>query len=152
MDNPIDTSDQRVDDGQAFRTQQFHADLGIISLARSDYPQALSALLRSGYWRDAAYVAERVMTPDELRAYVRANFPNQPPPAKPPAGPHRRRRPRKPPGPRRWAASRANSPSTTTSNPAVYSLRYLLARRLSRVGRYADAREFYPARVVAEIR
>ena len=31
-----------------------------------------------------------------------------------------------------------------TSNPAVYSLRYLLARRLSRLGRYADAREFYP--------
>lgn len=66
-------------DGRQFRTNQFHTDLGILSLSRSDFAQALTALLRSGFWRDAAYVAERVMTVDELRAFVRANFPVEPP-------------------------------------------------------------------------
>ena len=82
-DNCLDSTTNLAADGAEFRANQFHADLGIINLSRHDYAQALSALLRSGFWRDAAYVAERVMNTDELRAYVRGNFPAAPPAASP---------------------------------------------------------------------
>ena len=41
-----------------------------LRLARRDYVQALDALLRSGYWMDAAYVAERFVSVEELKTYV----------------------------------------------------------------------------------
>ena len=131
-----------VADPTTFRTAQFQADLGIVSLARNDYQQALTALLRSGFWNDAAYVAERLLTTRELLAYVRARFPHAPG-----VNPH-------PPDPEEtWDFSGCSSPlaaiqrqlwSGLSDNPAVYSLRYLLARRLAREGRSAEAREFYP--------
>ena len=146
----LDNSTNIAGNGAAFRTSQFQADLGIISLARSDYAQALTALLRSGFWNDAAYVAERVLTVNELRAYVRTNFPQAPPPRQPP-----------PPADRYgeaedrfsgWYFPPLNALQSLqerlapihSANPAAYSLRYLLARRLARDGRYAEARECYP--------
>jgi tetratricopeptide (TPR) repeat protein len=45
-------------------------ETGILKLARRDYAQALDCFLRAGFWRDAAYVAERVMTLQELHAFV----------------------------------------------------------------------------------
>jgi hypothetical protein len=81
------------------------AELGVLELSRGNYVEALDRLLRAGWWIDAAYVAERVLTVDELIAYVDRNWPD----AKP-------------------------SP-----------IRHLLARRLTRVGRWKEARPYFPA-------
>ena len=50
-------------------------ELGAVRLARGEYAAALDDLLRGGWWIDAAYVAERVLTVDELRAYVDKTWP-----------------------------------------------------------------------------
>jgi len=55
--------------------RQVFGELGVLHLARREYTEALDALLRSGYWMDAAYVAERVLTTDELKVYVDRNWP-----------------------------------------------------------------------------
>lgn len=47
-------------------------ELGALRLARRDYLEAARLLLEGGYWSDAAYVAERVLTVDELRTFVDA--------------------------------------------------------------------------------
>lgn len=45
-------------------------DFGLIHLARGDFVQAMDTFLKGGLWTDAAYVAERVLTANELKAYV----------------------------------------------------------------------------------
>ncbi len=97
-------------------------------------------MLRSGFWRDAAYVAERVMNTDELRAYVRGNFPAAPPVASP--SPNLFPETDAPANVQTIQAAISQDSST---NPAAYALRYLLARRLARDGRCAEARPYYPA-------
>ena len=49
---------------------QVLGELGALRVARREYTEALDALLRSGYTQDAAYVADRVMTLEELKGYV----------------------------------------------------------------------------------
>lgn len=51
------------------------AESGVLHLTRGEFIQALDALLRAGYWQDAAYVAERVLTLAELRGYVDSQWP-----------------------------------------------------------------------------
>ncbi len=105
--------------------RQALADLGTLRLARREFTEALDALLRSGYWMDAAYVAERVLTVDELKAYVD----------------------------REWLPGFA-SPTTEDREQMAprYSdevlrrdIRYLLARRLARLNRGFEARDYFPA-------
>lgn len=55
-------------------------ELGVLRLARAQYVEALDALLRANYWMDAAYVAERVLTANELVEYVSRNWAGQNPP------------------------------------------------------------------------
>src|SRR5205807_142164 len=50
--------------------QSASGDLGGLHLARGDFVQALDILLTAKLWEDAAYVAERVLTVNELKAYV----------------------------------------------------------------------------------
>jgi hypothetical protein len=107
-------------------------ELGTARLARGEYAAALDALLRGGYWTDAAYVAERVLTVDELRAYVDKTWPadlaGRYKPAQPGEG---------------WdltAAGLAPPPDGRTA----YDLRDLLGRRLARAGRYGEARAYLP--------
>jgi hypothetical protein len=50
--------------------QSASGDLGGLHLARGDFVQALDILLKGKLWEDAAYVAERVLTANELKAYV----------------------------------------------------------------------------------
>ena len=143
-DNAIDWSTERARSGHDFRSQQFQMDYGIVQLSRGDCKQALSCLLRSGFWRDAAYVAEEVLTLDELVQYVRERFPTAPSPREP-----------KPGESVDDAHSNEAADAMTTikrdidpemsSDRAAFSLRYVLARRLARAGRYADARRFYPS-------
>ena len=62
------------------------AEAGTLALSRGDYVQALELLYAGAekYWADAAYVAERVVSLDELKAFVdRVAPPGQPRPAPP---------------------------------------------------------------------
>ncbi|MFA6242920.1 MAG: hypothetical protein WC655_18415 [Candidatus Hydrogenedentales bacterium] len=66
-------SDQMLYDAMTERTSavsEVRAELGVLLLGRGDYLNAFDTLVHSGYWMDAAYIAERVLTIDELAAYV----------------------------------------------------------------------------------
>lgn len=93
------------------------AENGVLALSRSEYVAALVHLYRAApvYWRDAAYVAERVVTLDELKDFVDANVPAVP------------------------AAQNQNVPPRA---PATM-LRELLARRLLRAERYDEAMIYF---------
>ena len=52
------------------------ADRGALELSRGRFAEALAALLDGRSWIDAAYVAERVLTVDELAAFVAAHCPS----------------------------------------------------------------------------
>jgi hypothetical protein len=106
--------------------QQLLGELGALRLTRREFTEALDALLRSGFWMDAAYVAERVLTPDELKTYVDRNWP---------AVVHD-------PG-----AAEAEAADSGESSPDFIraNLRHLLARRLARLDRRPEARPYYPA-------
>jgi len=109
--------------------QQVRGELGVFNLARRQYNEALDTLLRSGYWMDAAYVAERVLTLDELKAFVDRHWPAEPQP--PDAVPTNRADP---------------APTTYQFHQLAIGekLRYLLARRLTRANRTGEARSYYP--------
>jgi hypothetical protein len=51
------------------------AELGVLELSRGNYVESLDRLLKSGWWIDAAYVAERVLRDDELIGYVDRSWP-----------------------------------------------------------------------------
>ncbi|WP_426702431.1 hypothetical protein ACPPVV_05330 [Rhodanobacter sp. Col0626] len=96
---------------------------GTLSLARGEYTQAMEQLWPHAdvWWGDVAYVAERVLTMDELKHFVDTRVP--PGTAKP-------------------------SPPDDDTHGYAYTdgqvgrsaaLRELLARRLMRAGRYQDA-------------
>ncbi len=114
-------ADEEVDEARQ-APDPLDGDLGVLQLARGQYADALDLLVRSGSWVDAAYVAERVLTPDELRAYVDRHCPAVPAAAAP--------------GGTGW---QFRSPAGPTA------LRCLLARRLTRLGRWRDARPFFTA-------
>ena len=115
------------DEADVTAGQQVAGELGVLRLARREYAEALDTLLRSGYWMDAAYVAEQVLTADELKKYVDRHWP---------AG-HSVREDILAPGDFRGE----DGGISTGSN-----VRYLLARRLARLGRYAEAQPYYPAK------
>ncbi|MEI8387800.1 MAG: hypothetical protein WCG76_09380 [Verrucomicrobiota bacterium] len=50
--------------------QRAGGELAQVRLALNDFIQALDTFLSARLWEDAAYVAERVLTSDELKAYV----------------------------------------------------------------------------------
>lgn len=105
---------------------------GAVLLAKGDYKQALYALLEGGYWSDAAYVAERVMTTEEVRAYADQGWPVA-------LASHR---------PEEygdgWNLLFAGLMPPEKERVA-YDLRYLVGRRLAREGRYEEAEKFLPA-------
>jgi hypothetical protein len=59
--------------------QSASGDLGGLRLARGDFVQAFDTLFKGHLWNDAAFVAERVLTTNELKQYVDA-LPETPPP------------------------------------------------------------------------
>ncbi|MBV4464630.1 hypothetical protein KVG95_14985 [Pseudomonas sp. SWRI79] len=92
----------------------------ILALQRGDYLQAFDQLYRSQniYWYDAATVAERVLTLDELKQYVDTQVPAPPPLTQ---------------------QDRDNYvPLSVAAN-----LRNLLGRRLLREGRYDEAPRYF---------
>ena len=54
-------------------------DLGGLRLSRGDFVQALDALYKGKVWEDAAFVAERVLTTNELKQYVDSLPPTEKP-------------------------------------------------------------------------
>ena len=103
------------------------AELGALKLARRQFTEAFDALFRAGYWIDAAYVAERVLTIDELKQYVDRNRPETPPADWDPA---------------RVSNWKASGPEHG------YNLRYVLGRRLARAERWQEARAYYPPKLL----
>lgn len=97
-------------------------ELGVLQLSRRQYAGALDLLARGGYWDDAAYVAESILTLDELKHYVDANWP----------------------APRETV--RAPGKPLWEGTPSVAErIRHLLARRLARAHRDREARPYLPA-------
>ncbi|WP_267222789.1 hypothetical protein [Dyella silvae] len=115
---------------------------GVLALARGEYVEALGHLFEAavsvggdgniydedmetagmGYGNDAAYVAERVLTVDELKAFVDAHAPATPVPPK----------------------TKDENGYYRTLHPFGDNLRWLLARRLMRAGRYDEALAYFP--------
>ncbi|PXV58285.1 hypothetical protein SAMN04487785_105152 [Dyella jiangningensis] len=113
---------------------------GVLALARGEYVEAMGHLYDAasavggdgneyedegdgvgmGYGNDAAYVAERVLTVDELKRFVDARAPESLNPKDKPADGYYR------------------------SLPLADNLRWLLARRLMRAGRYDEAFAYFP--------
>jgi hypothetical protein len=97
------------------------AELGLIQLSRGSFVDAADALLRAGYFLDGAYVAERVLTIDELVKLVDERWPALP------------------------APDAERSPKTLAIRTTTQRLRELLARRLLRTGRHDLARGYFAA-------
>ena len=109
-----------ITEGDAETPQQvLHGDQGVVALGAAEFRMAFDAFLRGGHWVDAAYVAERLMTVSELQAIV-AKRPWQ-------------------------AAWDAIQTEDFQGDRQTRNLRWLLARRLTRLGRFAEARPFFPA-------
>lgn len=51
------------------------ADLGMLQLGAGQFAASLQSFLKGNYWLDAAWIAERVLTTSELRAFVDAHCP-----------------------------------------------------------------------------
>lgn len=110
------------------------AEMAVIKLRQGNYLESLDLLLHSSpeYWMDAAYVAERVLSLEELKGCIDARFP-----AAPPRSPDAEREPG------------ADTGQTGSDNPlrsytGAEAIRYLLGRRLARAYRFADAASYYP--------
>jgi hypothetical protein len=114
-------------------------EAGATQLAQGNYTGALYALLDGGYWTDAAYIAERVLTTDELRAYLDASWPAK------------------------LAAHRPvdygdgwtliyGGLVTPSKERMAYKLRYLLGRRLVREARYEEAQKYLPVSLGMPVR
>lgn len=99
---------------------------GTLALARGEYVAAMGYLYNaaSAYWTDAAWVAERVLTLDELKAFVDTHVSAVP--AKPP----------------QTANGDEEESGWNRTQPAV-SLRALLGRRLLRAERFDEALRYF---------
>ncbi len=100
-------------------------ELGVALVSAGRFEDALQVFLKAGDWVDAAWVAERLLTTDELQRYVGLL---------PPLSPY---------------APSAPSGSAFGANPelsereGMVALSDLLARRLVREGRYLDAHRYF---------
>ena len=97
---------------------RIETERGALALSRDDYAEAMARLYAGAkeHWSEAAYVAERVLTADELKTFVDRNV--QPLRQQPPKTDH------------------------GVSTPAM-QLRNLLARRLMRAGRLEEALAYF---------
>jgi hypothetical protein len=125
---------------------RLRGEQGVLSLSRGQYVDALDQLYQAtllaqpaslpdegpiagDYWNDLAYVAERVLTTAELRAYVDAHVPASPVPAVDMAK----------------LDAAQNDWMRQHSTTVADRLRQLLARRMMREGARAQALPYFPA-------
>ncbi|HEY4091249.1 MAG TPA: hypothetical protein VGN46_07005 [Luteibacter sp.] len=114
---------------------------GVLALTRGEYVEAMARLYEAasavggdgntydevystgiGYGNDTAYIAERVLTVDELKAFVDQHAPAYSPAPKP-----------------------DDAHAAYAASGVADHLRHLLARRLMRAGRYDEAYAYFPA-------
>jgi hypothetical protein len=110
------------DDAGWTMEESANGDLGLMHLEQGDFVQAMDLLLKGGLWNDAAYLAERVLSADELKAYV-----DKLPPPDPNAKP---------------AAPSAVAGLADANLTGTARLRDLLGRRLVREDRYDEAAKY----------
>lgn len=116
--SPAETNDGGAwGDGQRFRGAAA-GNLGALHLERAEFIDALKTFLEGKLWGDAAFVAERILTADELIAFVGKQ-----------AAP---------------AAGTKPELDSERIDPREF-LRALLGRRLVREDRYAEARHYMQA-------
>ncbi len=116
--SPVGLNDEPIDPADPAR-----CDLALIRLSQERYSDALDLYLRCGHWADAAYLAERVLDADELQAHVDEAYP----------------------APESFAAGLTMYPGDRgDSATRAQWIRHSLARRLSRRGRWAEARAYFP--------
>jgi hypothetical protein len=110
--------------GEVAASAQLRAEMGALHLSRREFTESLDALMRAGFWMDAAYVAERVLTIEELKVYVDRNWPSQP------------------------VVVTTNAIQAAEEVPRVFSIRseirYLLERRMARAGQRGEAMDYFP--------
>jgi hypothetical protein len=110
-----------LDDGSKTRLR---GELAVMRLSQGEYRDSLQLLfpVAGTYWGDIIYIAERVLTLDELKAFV-DGLPPQP--AKP---------------------QNQDNDGWRSSESPVAGLRGLLGRRLVRAGRTVEALAYFPAK------
>ena len=101
-------------------SNKLHSELGTLYVSQKMFVQSLDVLLKGGNWIDSAYIAERVLTSEELQAYVDANWPAS------------------------ILEQRSDEDGFGEEGLKAMKIRYLLARRLSRLGLYEKAQPYYP--------
>lgn len=70
-DTTLELHEGRMGFGEALPLRESAAaELALLALQQERFADALAALLRAGSWIDAAYVAEQVLTLDELQAFI----------------------------------------------------------------------------------
>ena len=113
-----------VDDPTQSVAQHIATDLGILQLTRGQYADSMRLLMMADHWRDAAYIAERVLTLDELQAFVDRFCPES-----------------------KTLEGKTEDRSEGAKAPAwqesARELRLLLARRLTREGQWKVARAYF---------
>lgn len=122
---PADEVWSRNEYDRPFEPQcRVRAEQGVLAIGRSDYREAMALFHAAGeqYWTDTARLAERVLTVDELRAFVDGLGPVQP----------------LPPPERKVSEWDGSEYFEEPPVPIQHRLRDLLARRLVRAGQ-ADA-------------
>ena len=97
-----------------FPRQHILGEIAVLRMTRRDYTGALDCFLRGGFWADAAYVAERVLTVAELKACID----------------------------REWGESAGDGTSEDKGKSMRPYIRHLLARRLVRDS--LPARAYFP--------
>lgn len=122
----------RYSGGSVHPASEIRAEIGALSLTAGQYAESLRWLLDSTeYWAEVAYIADQVMTPDELLAFV-----NEIGDPKRPADP-------KPVRVSEQAAVQRQYQRDLKRYGQIESLRNLLARRLTRIGRWREGHAFF---------
>ncbi len=118
-------------EGAFFPQDRVVGELSMLTLARGQFLDAMDLLLRQSFFPEAAYIGERVLTVDELKAYVDRRW-------RPGAVPEELGR-KKPDGHPYWNQREFHAEDVGGE------IRYLLARRLVRLGRMDEARTYMPS-------
>lgn len=123
---PLDESwangDEFEDDKPQARAQ---GELALVLLPRRNYLEAFDLLLRAGWWTDAAWIGERVLTIEELRSWVQRH---PVPAAKAPDL-----------AAQVTGSAAAPGPAPAAADADSQKVRELLGHRLMRLGKFAEA-------------
>lgn len=119
--------------------QRAAGEEAVVRLAQKDFTGALDGFLRSGYWMDASYLAEQVLSAGELKAYVDATWP---------ADLAARYQP---PADDEWEPYLSGGYTAIPPERLAHDLRDLLGRRLAREGRLGEARSYLTGETLAAL-